>query len=70
MKTFKAYRAYDDFEQMPLHGTFLVDAAGKVRWQDISFEPFNDLKFLEAESQRLLGLSKSQFAARSEPVEK
>jgi len=62
LKTFRAYRAYDDFEHMPLHGTFLVDAAGKVRWQDISFEPFTDLKFLEAESQRLLGLSRSQIA--------
>ena len=70
LKTFKAYRAYDDFEQMPLHGTFLVDAAGKVRWQDISFEPFTDLKFLEAESRRLLGLSRSPLAARSEPLGK
>ncbi len=57
LKTFKAYRAYDDFEQMPLHGTFLVDGAGKVRWQDISYEPFTDMKFLVAESRRLLGLS-------------
>ena len=57
LKTFKAYRAYDDFEQMPLHGTFLIDGAGKVRWQDISYEPFTDMKFLLAESRRLLGLS-------------
>src|SRR5207249_8604812 len=55
LKTFKAYRAYDDFEQMPLHATFLVDGSGKVRWQDISAEPFNDTKFLLNESRRLLG---------------
>ena len=55
LRTFKAYRAYDDFEQMPLHATFLVDGAGKVRWQDISAEPFNDTKFLLNESRRLLG---------------
>src|SRR5207237_5540822 len=54
LKIFKAYRAYDDFEQMPLHGTFLIDGAGKVRWQDISYEPFSDVKFLLAESRRLL----------------
>jgi peroxiredoxin len=59
LKTFKAYRAYDDFEKMPLHGTFLVDGAGKVRWQDISYEPFTDMKFLLGESSRLLGLSKT-----------
>src|SRR5882724_5277859 len=32
LRTFKAYGAYDDFEQMPLHGTFLVDGKGRVRW--------------------------------------
>ncbi len=53
---FKAYRAYDDFERMPLHGTFLVDGAGAVRWQDIGYEPFSDLHFLLHESKRLLGL--------------
>jgi peroxiredoxin len=51
---FKAYRAYDDFETVPLHGTFLVDARGDVRWQDISAEPFTDTAFLLAESKRLL----------------
>jgi peroxiredoxin len=67
LKTFKAYRAYDDFERMPLHGTFLVDGAGKVRWQDISYEPFTDMKFLVAESRRLLGLSKTMSVARTKP---
>jgi len=54
LKTFKAYRAYDDFEKMPLHATFLIDGSGKVRWQDISYEPFTDVNFLLAESKRLL----------------
>ena len=54
LTAFKAYRAFDDFEQIPLHGTFLVDAAGLVRWQDISYEPFRDAKWLLAESKRLL----------------
>ena len=53
--TFKAYRAFDDFENMPLHGTFLIDAEGLVRWQDISYEPFTNPKFLLEESKRLLG---------------
>ena len=51
---FQAYRAYDDFEKQPLHGTFLIDGAGKIRWQDISYEPFMDADFLLKESQRLL----------------
>lgn len=51
---FKAYRAFDDFEGKPLHGTFLVDGAGLVRWQDISAEPFTNIRFLLDESKRLL----------------
>ncbi len=56
MQVFRQYRAFDDFEQAPLHGTFLIDSAGLVRWQDIGPEPFMDLKFLLAEAKRLLSL--------------
>jgi len=59
-KTFKQYHCWDDFENAPLHGTFLVDAKdrtqGRIRWQDISYEPFMDAKFLLEESKRLLTL--------------
>lgn len=51
---FHEYRCYDDFEDAPLHGTFLIDGEGKIRWHDISFEPFTDTDFLLKESQRLL----------------
>lgn len=53
---FRKYRAFDDFENKPLHGTFLVDGAGLVRWQDISYEPFKEVKFLLGESKRLLSM--------------
>jgi peroxiredoxin len=55
-KVFKAYRTFDDFENTPLHGTFLIDGAGRVRWQDISYEPFADTQFLLDEVRRLLSL--------------
>ncbi|MBS0260871.1 MAG: redoxin domain-containing protein [Planctomycetes bacterium] len=57
LEAFKAFRAFDDFEGKPLHGTFLIDANGLVRWQDIGYEPFRDAKFLLKESRRLLSLS-------------
>lgn len=57
LRVFKPYRCYDDFEQMPLHGTFLIDGDGRVRWQDISYEPFQDPKFLLEEAKRLLATS-------------
>jgi peroxiredoxin len=51
---FRAFHAYDDFERMPLHGTSLIDGAGRVRWQDIGAEPFSDADFLFTEAKRLL----------------
>lgn len=59
LKTFKDYRAYDDFEEMALHGTFLIDEVGQVRWQNISYEPFMHPKFLLEECVRLLSLGDS-----------
>ena len=56
LDVFKTYRAYDGFEDQPLHGTFLVDTDGLIRWQDISYEPFMDVEFVLSESKRLLGL--------------
>jgi peroxiredoxin len=53
-EVFRSYRAYDDFEQISLHGTFLIDAQGLVRWHDVSFEPFMDAGFVLSESKRLL----------------
>ena len=55
-EVFKSYRCFDDFENVPLHGTFLIDGDNKMRWQDVSYEPFTDTVFLLAESKRLLGL--------------
>ncbi len=57
LTAFKAFRCFDDFEQLPLHGTFLLDQNGRVVWQDIGHEPFKDVKFLTNETQRLLQLS-------------
>lgn len=54
LNVFKAFRVYDDFEAQPLHGTFLIDGKGKVRWRDISYEPFMDPGFVLAEAKRLL----------------
>lgn len=53
---FKSFKAYDDFEQEPLHAAVLVDAQGRARWWDVSWEPFKDTDFLLKEAQRLLGL--------------
>ena len=56
MAVFKQYRCFDDFEQQALHGTFVIDGDGRIRWQDISYEPFMDPAFVLKEAQRLIGL--------------
>jgi peroxiredoxin len=62
LKVFKKYRCYDDFEQAALHGTFLIDGAGAIRWLDISYQPFMETKFLLAEAKRLLGLPNARLS--------
>jgi peroxiredoxin len=54
LSAFQSYRAYDNFENVPMHGTFLIDKEGYVRWFDVSFEPFMDTSFVLHESKRLL----------------
>ena len=63
MEVFKKYRAYDDFENQPLHGTYLIDSRGRVLWQDISYEPFTDPEFLLEESRRLLATQVGRVGA-------
>ena len=68
LSVFKTYRAYDDFEKMPLHALALIDASNHIRWIDIGFDPFTEAKFLVEECQRLLKLPATPpaVAARSE----
>ncbi|HEV8003524.1 MAG TPA: peroxiredoxin family protein [Planctomycetaceae bacterium] len=54
LAVFRLYHAYDDFERIALHGTFLIDPEGFVRWIDVGSEPFMDVPFLIAEFTRLL----------------
>jgi peroxiredoxin len=66
LEVFRAYRAYDDFESKPLHGTFLIDGNGRVLWQDIGAEPFADPGFLLAEATRLLEIHRGRPVAEIE----
>jgi alkyl hydroperoxide reductase subunit AhpC len=58
LEHFKRYGAFDDFENQPLHGCFLIDAEGNVRYQRISSEPFLEVEFIKAEAARVNGLLK------------
>ena len=52
LDVFKAYRSVD-FDDKPLHGTFLIDAQGRVRSRRISDLPFNDPALVLSEAKEL-----------------
>lgn len=62
-ETFRAYRAWDDFEDLSLHAMAIVDGQGRLRWLDVSYEPFMDVKFVAQEAERLLGLTQKVYGA-------
>jgi peroxiredoxin len=47
------YGARDEFENLPLHATILIDREGRIRWRNVGSEPFMDAKFLIKEIERL-----------------
>lgn len=53
LKVFQSYRSFDDFENQPLHGTFLIDRQGRVRYQRIGPDPFLDVDFIKEEAARV-----------------
>jgi peroxiredoxin len=60
LDVFKRYNAFDDFEAQPLHGAFLIDARGEIRFQRVSAEPFLDVEFIKAETERVSRLLKAE----------
>lgn len=66
LSAFKAYRCFDDFEDKPLHGTFLISPDGRILWHDVSADPFMDVDFLLGEARRALPLYEQTSASRAE----
>ncbi|MDB6138527.1 MAG: alkyl hydroperoxide reductase/Thiol specific antioxidant/Mal allergen [Verrucomicrobiaceae bacterium] len=64
LDVFRAYRAYDDFEQFPLHVVALVDARQHLRWLDVGYNPFMEAKFVLEEAKRLLALPTETVAKK------
>jgi peroxiredoxin len=49
----RLYKARDDFENLDLHVTVLIDGKGRVWWFNSGSEPFEDVAFLEQEIGRM-----------------
>ncbi len=48
----RRFASYDDFEEMELHSTILMDADGRVRWKKTGGDPFQDVDYLLGELRR------------------
>ena len=51
----RRFRSYDDFEDIELHSTFLLDPEGRIHWSQIGGEPFMDVDYLLGELERMEG---------------
>jgi peroxiredoxin len=49
----RRFKSYDDFEEMPIHSTILIDKDGNVHWARHGEGPFTDDEFLIKQLQRM-----------------
>jgi peroxiredoxin len=49
----RRFASYDDFENIELHSTILIDKQGKVRWKRTGGDPFTNIDFLLGELKRI-----------------
>jgi peroxiredoxin len=47
------FHSYDDFEEMELHSTILIDKQGRVYWARNGGDPFSDVGFLVKQIERM-----------------
>ena len=53
----RLFKSYDDFEEMPIHSTVLIDKTGRVHWARHGGGPFTDYDFLAAQLERMNALA-------------
>lgn len=51
----RRFTSYDDFEEMELHSTILIDTKGRVHWKRTGGDPFADMDFLLQSLKRMNG---------------
>jgi len=49
----RRFHSYDDFEEMELHSTILIDKKGRVYWARNGGEPFGEVAFLMEQVKRM-----------------
>jgi hypothetical protein len=57
------FHSYDDFEDIELHSTILIDKLGRVYWAQTGGNPFSDMEFLSKQITRMNRLTNPSAAA-------
>ncbi len=52
-KVARGFGAHDTFEDLALHGLYLLDWQGGIRWSRVSAQPFMNIGFVTSEVERL-----------------
>jgi peroxiredoxin/tetratricopeptide (TPR) repeat protein len=60
----RRFTSYDDFEEMELHSTILIDTKGRVHWKRTGGDPFTDLDFLLQSLKRMNGKPEAAQAGK------
>jgi peroxiredoxin/tetratricopeptide (TPR) repeat protein len=55
----RRFHSYDDFEDIELHSTILIDKKGRVYWARFGGDPFSDMTFLVKQVERMNELAGS-----------
>lgn len=60
----RRFHSYDDFEDMELHSTNLIDKEGRLYWARFGGDPFEDMDFIEKQLVRM----NQRVGAYAEPL--
>lgn len=60
----RRFTSYDDFEEMELHSTILIDTKGRVHWKRTGGDPFTDTDFLLKTLKRMNGKPEATTTAK------
>ncbi len=58
----RRFASYDDFEDLELHSTVLIDTQGRVHWKRTGGKPFADVEFLMQAVKRMNEMKSAQAA--------
>jgi peroxiredoxin len=64
----RRFHSYDDFEDIELHSTILIDANGRVYWARMGGDPFSDTTFLVKQIERMNELRSQEQRAGNQAV--